>query len=93
MNAITPSASLAFIGGAAIYRNISVIAYGAGVTYFQYRDTSISPYVMLSPGFFNSLSDVLKIRDIIYCHCAGAVALRWVKDISADGTVLLSEMM
>lgn len=62
-------------------KNLSVIAYANGWTEWLYKDMSISVDEVEKEGFFDKVSDLMAIGDVVWIICQDTVKHMWIKTL------------
>ena len=62
-------------------KNLSVIAYANGWTAWLYKDMSISVDEVEKEGFFDKVSDLMAIGDVVWIVCQDTVKHMWIKTL------------
>ena len=65
-------------------RNISVLSYAQGFTYWHYKAESHTLCDCETPGFFDAASDVLVPGDFLTISAADGGVIRFVKSVSPN---------
>lgn len=72
-------------------KNLSVVAYANGWTAWLYKDMSISVDEVGKEGFFDAVSDLMAVGDIVWIICQDTVKHMWVKTLRPVSLEELSE--
>ena len=67
--------------------NLHVLAYAAGFTSWLYKSASTVEEVN-SPGFFNAMSDMMAVGDVITAVCVDGTAMRYVASVKSDAVTI-----
>lgn len=62
-------------------KNLSVIAYANGWTEWLYKDLSISVDEVEKEGFFDKVSDLMAIGDVVWIVGLDTVKHMWIKTL------------
>lgn len=62
-------------------KNLSVVAYANGWTAWLYKDMSISVDEVEKEGFFDKVSDLMAIGDVVWIVCQDTVKHMWIKTL------------
>ena len=68
-------------------KNLAVMAYANGITFWVYCDKTISIDEMEKPNFFESVKDLMAIGDAMWLVASDTVKQLWVKTLTPEVTL------